>query len=171
MNVFYDVIAPEIRTPRDLLRLKNALAVTWAAVGSEVDRADFVALETLRLLRGDVYRALRASKEVICGLADRGGGDGRGQAGEMDTLLLGSVKENDRPRLRRALMRLFPRLERARLQGWRVMPVSGLSPTGLHPNSLVVVLPMRMAPALRARSTAGASTVATLLTNAREPDA
>jgi len=58
-----------------------------------------------------------------------------------------------------------------RFQGWRVIPVSGLSPTGLHPNSLVVVLPMRMAPAALARSTAGASTAATLFAMAREPDA
>jgi predicted KAP-like P-loop ATPase len=51
MNVFYDVIAPEIKTPRDLIRLTNTLSVTWPAVGGEVDRADFIGLETLRLLR------------------------------------------------------------------------------------------------------------------------
>jgi hypothetical protein len=44
----------------------------------------------------------------------------------------------------------------ARFRGLRVMPVSGLSPTGLHPNSLVVVLPIKMPPAALARSTAGA---------------
>jgi predicted KAP-like P-loop ATPase len=111
MNVFYDVIAPEIRTPRDLIRLMNAMSVTWAAVGNEVDRADFIALEALRLLRGEVHRALRANKAFVCGLAERGNGDGRSKAEEANTLLLGSVKESDRPRLRRALMRLFPRLE------------------------------------------------------------
>jgi predicted KAP-like P-loop ATPase len=45
MNVFYDVVAPEIRTPRDLIRLTNRLAVTWPAVENEVDRADFIGLE------------------------------------------------------------------------------------------------------------------------------
>src|SRR5580700_3115130 len=59
----------------------------------------------------------------------------------------------------------------ARFQGWRVIPVNGLSPTGLQPNSLVVVLPMRMAPAALARSTAGASTPAMFLAIVREPDA
>jgi hypothetical protein len=59
----------------------------------------------------------------------------------------------------------------ARSQGWRVMPVSGESPTGLAPNSLVVVFPMMMAPAARRRSTAGASAAAMLLAMAREPDA
>jgi predicted KAP-like P-loop ATPase len=111
MNIFYDVVAPEMRTPRDLIRLMNAMSVTWAAVGNEVDRADFIALETLRLLRGEVYRALRANKAFVCGRGERGGGDGRGKAEEANTLLLGSVKEGDRQRLRKALMRLFPRLE------------------------------------------------------------
>src|ERR1700683_887891 len=58
-----------------------------------------------------------------------------------------------------------------RFQGFRVIPVSGLSPTGLQPNSLVVVFPLRRAPAASARSTAGASTAATLFAMAREPDA
>ena len=50
----------------------------------------------------------------------------------------------------------------ARFHGLRVMPVSGLSPTALQPNSLVVVFPTMTAPALRTRSTAGASSAATL---------
>jgi predicted KAP-like P-loop ATPase len=65
----------------------------------------------LRLLRGDVYRALRANKDLLCSSTQRGGSDRPNRAEQADVLLLGSVKENDRPRLRRALMRLFPRLE------------------------------------------------------------
>ena len=41
--------------------------------------------------------------------------------------------------------------------GLRVMPVNGLSPTPLQPNSLVVDLPRITAPAARKRSTEGAS--------------
>src|SRR5262249_36047495 len=41
--------------------------------------------------------------------------------------------------------------------GLRVTPVSGLSVTPFHPNSGVVVLPMRTAPASRSRATVGAS--------------
>src|SRR5258708_11508377 len=59
----------------------------------------------------------------------------------------------------------------ARFQGWRVIPVSGLSPTGLQPNSLVVVFPINIAPAALARSTAGESMAATLSAMVREPDA
>ena len=59
----------------------------------------------------------------------------------------------------------------SRSQGCRVMPVSGESPTGLAPNSLVVVLPMMTAPAARRRSTEGASAAAILPAMAREPEA
>src|ERR1700722_17001963 len=59
----------------------------------------------------------------------------------------------------------------ARFQGLRVIPVSGLSPTGLQPNSLVVVLPIRTPPAALARSTEGALTVATLLAMVGEQEA
>ena len=58
-----------------------------------------------------------------------------------------------------------------RFHGLRVMPVSGLSPTALQPNSLVVVLPIRMPPARFARSTGGASAAAMLSAMQREPNA
>src|SRR5438270_6414694 len=59
----------------------------------------------------------------------------------------------------------------AGFHGLRVMPVSGESPTALQPNSLVVVLPIRIAPAFLARSTGGASATAMLSAMQREPNA
>ncbi|WP_139372858.1 KAP family P-loop NTPase fold protein [Nitrobacter vulgaris] len=111
MNVFYDVIAAEIRTPRDLIRLTNALSVTWPGVGGEVDRADFVAVEALRLFRPGVYRAVRDNKESLCGAGDKYGRSGRDLKAETDALFLGSVDVKEHERMRRVLMRLFPRLE------------------------------------------------------------
>lgn len=52
-----------------------------------------------------------------------------------------------------------------------MIPVSRLSPTGLQPNSLVVVLPIKMPPAAFARSTDGAFTAATFLAIVLEPEA
>jgi predicted KAP-like P-loop ATPase len=110
MNVFYDVVALHIGSPRDLIRLTNALAVTWPSVGNEVDRADFVAMEALRLFRPSVYRSVRDNKDRICGTNDPYGRSGRNLSTEMDNALLGDVDENDRERMRPALTRLFPRL-------------------------------------------------------------
>ena len=112
MNVFYDVVAPELRTPRDLNRLANNLAISWPPVSSDVDRADFIGLETLRVLRPNVYRALRANKSILCG-TDRSSAQRpkEGQRQEYDRLLLAKVNPPEQERIRRALMRLFPPLE------------------------------------------------------------
>ena len=59
MNVFYDAVVPFIRTPRDVVELSNALRVTWPAVVNEVDRADFLAIEALRLFAPDVHSSIR----------------------------------------------------------------------------------------------------------------
>ena len=110
MNVFYDVVSPEIGTPRDLVRLTNSLSVTWPAVGNEVDRSDFIGLEVLRLMRPSVYRALRSNKErltVIGGPQSRWSKD---QRAEFDRALLGTADVHNQEHLRRALMRLFPPL-------------------------------------------------------------
>lgn len=113
MNIFHEGVAPEMRTPRDVMRLANSLAVTWPVVGSEVNTADFLALEVLRLLRPGTYRAIRQNKELMC---HGGGGDGRNRdaaAKRYDDLLFGADAQPDNSRLRRALMRLFPSLESA----------------------------------------------------------
>lgn len=110
MNAFYDAVTPEIRTPRDLVRLTNSLAVTWPAVGDDVDRADFICLEVLRLLRPGVYRALRSNKKQLTAVTGPLSRWTPEQRGEFDKALLGSVAEPERERLRHALMRIFPPL-------------------------------------------------------------
>ena len=57
----------------------------------------------------------------------------------------------------------------SKLQGLRVIPVSGLSPTALQPNSLVVDLPRITAPALRSLATDGASSATGAAEVLREP--
>lgn len=111
MNVFYDVVAPEIKSPRDIVRLGNALPVTWAAIGGEVDLCDFVGLEAIRVLRPDVYRRLRANRDKLQ-LGSAFTGDEKLEAEDLDKLLFGSPLPEDSKRLRRALMRVFPPLER-----------------------------------------------------------
>jgi predicted KAP-like P-loop ATPase len=110
MNIFYDVVAPEIRTPRDLIRLGNSLAVTWPAVANEVDPADFIGVEVLRVLRPSVHRALRVNKERLCGTAQSGARQSQELQGEYDKLLLGGAPAQEQERLRHGLVRLFPPL-------------------------------------------------------------
>src|SRR5580700_3029400 len=110
MNVFYDVVAPEIRTPRDLIRLTNSLAVTWPAVGNDVDRSDFIGLEVLRVLRPAIYRALRSNKERLTTTTNLSSRWTQEQRAHFDEALLPNAPETERDRLRHALMRIFPPL-------------------------------------------------------------
>lgn len=112
MNVFYDVVAPKIARPRDVVRLTNALEVTWPAVAGDVDRADFLAIETLRLFWPQVHRAVYNNNALVCG--HQLGFEPHAHAGaHCDARLLGSIAEPERPQVRSALMRLFPALENA----------------------------------------------------------
>jgi len=112
MNLMLEGVTPLLRSPRDLIRLMGMLQVTWPAVATEVDRADFVSVEAFRLFLPDLYRAIRASAGRLTGVGsmsvDRAA---RSLAPEYDNLLLAGIPESERPRVKRALRRLFPRLD------------------------------------------------------------
>ena len=113
MNLFFDVVAPYLQTPRDLKRLINTLRVTWPAVSNEVDRADFLSIEALRLFDPHVYRAVRANPEAICGLQERNSYHSSDSISKQyDELLLTSIDDKRKNETRARLMRLFPRLQR-----------------------------------------------------------
>lgn len=109
-NMFHAVVAPEIQTPRDVLRLSNALKITYPAVRREVDPTDFLALETLRLFRPKVYQALRSRKSVLVGLGQAWHREQDKIAAQYEQLFLGTEPENDHPLLKDGLQRLFPQL-------------------------------------------------------------
>lgn len=113
MNIFHEGVAPAMRTPRDVMRLANSLAVTWPVVGSEVNTADFLALEVLRLLHPSTYRAIRQNKDLMCHGARANGQNRDAVSKQYDDLLFGADAPPANSRLRRALMRLFPSLESA----------------------------------------------------------
>lgn len=114
MNIFHEGIAPSMQTPRDVARFANSLSVTWPAVAGEVDAADFLALEVLRLLHPTIYRAIRQNKNLMCHNAHGDGSDREAVAQQYRELLFGAAGQApDDERLRRVLMRLFPALESA----------------------------------------------------------
>lgn len=68
-NTFHKGIDKFLDTPRDVVRLTNALTVTFRAVLGEVNPVDFVAIETLRLFCPDVYQTIRSNPEMFTGPA------------------------------------------------------------------------------------------------------
>lgn len=57
-----------IKSPRDAVRLLNALYVTVPTVGKEVNLGDFISMESLRLFLPTVYEAIRTNKDQFAGL-------------------------------------------------------------------------------------------------------
>jgi predicted KAP-like P-loop ATPase len=112
MNLMLDGVTPLLKSPRDLNRLMGMLRVTWPAVATEVDRADFVSIEALRLFVPNLYRAIRANPDRLTGLrsisVDR---PERSFAAEYDQLFLAGIPEHEIGRVKRGLRRLFPRLD------------------------------------------------------------
>ena len=108
MNVFYDAVAPYLNTPRDVARLTNAIAVTWPPVKNEVNLADFVGLEAMRVFEPGLYNAIRSNKERVCGIRSQHDRDDPDK--EIDKFIAG-VSERRREHAKDALKRLFPRLQ------------------------------------------------------------
>ncbi|MFD1103828.1 KAP family P-loop NTPase fold protein [Sphingobium olei] len=116
-NIFHGAIAPWLRTARDVVRLANALAMAWPALRDEVDFADFIAIETMRLFEPKLYAFVRNHSERLTGAEpDRAGREERSAFGEQ---LLANVEPDRRKRAERALCYLFPRLDAIFANTWR----------------------------------------------------
>ena len=105
LNIFYDVVVPYLTTPRHVVRFQNAISVTWPAIANQVNVADFVALETLRLYEPTLFSLIRSSKDRLCKT-----GDERKAETRFDRYLNG-LREEFHDTAKLALQRLFPRME------------------------------------------------------------
>lgn len=110
LNLFHDIVAPYLTTPRHVARFQNAISVTWPAIAGEISLADFIALETLRLYEPSLFQAIRSNKVNLCGLQDRHGRGERGGDSRFEPYLRG-IEEQRHETVRIALQRLFPRME------------------------------------------------------------
>lgn len=115
MNIFYDNISPYICTPRDLARLSNSMSVSWPAVEREVDTADYVALEVMRLFQPLLYNAIRTNKDRLCG-AQSALGKHADPEKEIQ-FFIESLPEKHREQSKLSLLRLFPILENVGYSG------------------------------------------------------
>jgi hypothetical protein len=110
-NVLADVVNPLITLPRDLVRYMGSIAVSYAAIGEEVALADLLAIEALRLFRFPVYQAIQAHRAMLCGLGDNLRSGKETQAAYEGIFPAAAETDLEREQLRRALRRLFPRLD------------------------------------------------------------
>lgn len=120
LNIFYDVVAPLTRTPRDVVKLRNQLAAVWPGLEGNVDRADLLAITALQLREPALYAAIREHSDDLTGPGERDGySRPQDRAQEYEEILgLANRPERDRQRLKTALRRLFPRLDSVWSNTW-----------------------------------------------------
>ncbi len=68
---YLPLIAEFINTPRDVVRFTNMLNVTFASAQGEVDDADFVAIEAIRVFFPDLYLYIRDNEGFLLGYGYR----------------------------------------------------------------------------------------------------
>jgi predicted KAP-like P-loop ATPase len=114
MNVFYDVVVPYLTTPRHVTRLINALSATWPPLASNVSRADYLAMETLRLYEPTVYTAIRQHRDFVTSMPH-----GEPQDRARFAPFTAGLPEGRHDAVELALARLFPAFERITYSGFQ----------------------------------------------------
>lgn len=111
-NVYMDGLDGFIQKPRDIVRIMNAVTVTYPAVAGEVNTVDFIAMEFLRVFESNVYGTIRDHREHFTGHSNDPYGSGRRDSGkEFHEAWLAQVPEGRREQIRTLAKRLFPRLQ------------------------------------------------------------
>lgn len=64
-HIVQDGLHRWIRTPRDVVRLSNALKFSWSALAGEIDPQDLLAMEGLRLFDFKVFEWLRDQRDYL----------------------------------------------------------------------------------------------------------
>lgn len=114
-NVYLGGIDLFIATPRDVVRLANAISITYThhEIRGEVNAVDFIALEVIRLFQPSVYHIVRNNEEYFAGFVDFLGLTEQ-IANDLRQFHDGWIKdlpENRREPIQRLLARIFPKLE------------------------------------------------------------
>ena len=110
-NVFHSGLDPVFTVPRDIVRLTNALSVTYPAVVGEVNPVDFIAIECLRVFLPAVYDAIRTSPDEFTGYRAARDEQEKQRASAFHELWLGKVAETLRSSTKELMQTLFPRLD------------------------------------------------------------
>ncbi|WP_164516292.1 KAP family P-loop NTPase fold protein [Minwuia thermotolerans] len=110
LDVLVDVVWPFLNTARDLARFDNVLKILWPSVEGELDRADFVGIEALRVFLPLLHRRIFDNKNAVLRRPAARGLSEDDRASMTKTLFDGLDQPSVRV-LQQALSRLFPRLE------------------------------------------------------------
>ena len=108
-DIIHDIVVPEMNNLRSINRFINMISVTYQSAKTNVDIADFVALETFRLFRPHLYHAIRSNKDTLTRAIYLPDQD-QSLRGNTIAACLRYEPDDIHSRLARALRKLFPSL-------------------------------------------------------------
>lgn len=109
-NVYFDGLEHYIEKPRDIVRVLNALSVTYPAVAGEVNPVDFIALEFLRVFEPEVYGTIRDNKDMFAGNSDSGYRNNNEPEKAFHKTWLEKINIERCDQIKNLVIRLFPKL-------------------------------------------------------------
>ena len=112
-NLYHDGIKYFLKTPRDIVRLANALSITYPSIAKEVNHCDFLAIETIRIFEPDIYDCIRRQEDLFAGIESdsRYGQSVREEKQNQLREIINKAKNIDTTTMQELLERLFPRVE------------------------------------------------------------
>lgn len=111
-NVYYDGIDFFINSPRDVVRLTNALSVTYPAVKGEVNPIDFIAIEVLRIFVPIAWDVIKNNPQSFTKINDfTSMAFDRKSTNDFFESWMKNLDEKDRAHAKNLLERIFPRIK------------------------------------------------------------
>ncbi len=118
-----------IKTPRDVVRLSNALGVTFLPVAEAVNPIDYAGIEALRVFAPATFRRISALKVDLLAAQSPAGTPMFGRISKPDDLisfLCADVKDNLKPSVIGIIKQLFPGLDSSQMMHGAIKAQHGL---------------------------------------------
>jgi predicted KAP-like P-loop ATPase len=107
-HVYDQGLSELINTPRSIVRLTNALRVTYPPIRDEVNPIDFVALEAIRIFQPDCYQRIQKDNEKFFGHASQIWDHQRTELAAYHTSWINELKGPQKEAIQNIIKSLFP---------------------------------------------------------------
>lgn len=109
-NLYFEGLDLFVEHPRDIVRIANAISVTFPPVSADVNPVDFLAMEMIRIYLPGLYEVIRSGREHFVGFSPSDEYQKRGEK-EFHERWAALVPEEIRARMIALVKRMFPRVE------------------------------------------------------------
>lgn len=102
-------VVPEISTLRGMYRFINMISITYNSIKDDIDIADFIAIESLRLFRPKVYQKILDRKDLLTNSTEYPASKyHKNYDGAIESVFICDEPESEHSRLKDLMFLLFP---------------------------------------------------------------